>query len=241
MLSGGLLLLPATVQALPRIDLSIGGGDATSPAQISTTIKILAAFTILSLAPAILMLMTSFTRIVIVLSFVRQALGVQGMPPNQVLMGLSLVLTLFVMAPVARRVHTEALTPYMENKLAEDKAIEAGLAPIRQFMLHQTRIKDLNFFIDLAGATQPQAPKDVPFYALIPAFVLSELTIAFRMGFLIFIPFLLLDFVLSSVLMSMGMVMLPPALISMPLKIMLFVLVDGWHLVVASLVRSFAS
>ena len=236
-----LILLPTGALALPRIDLSVGGPDATTPTEISGTLKILAALTVLSLAPAILMLMTSFTRIVIVLSFVRQSLGVQGMPPNQVMVGLALLLTFFVMAPVGQKIHSEALSPYMEGKLAEGKALEAGLAPLRNFMLLQTRIKDLELFLNLASLPTPKSPKDVPLHVLIPSFVLSELNAAFHMGFLIFIPFLLLDFVLASVLMSMGMVMLPPALISLPLKVMLFVLVDGWNLVVGSLVRSFAT
>jgi flagellar biosynthesis protein FliP len=233
------LLLPEVASAVPRIDVSVGGGDPTAPGQISSTLKILAALTVLSLAPAILMLMTSFTRIVIVLSFVRQSLGVQGMPPNQVMMGLALILTLFVMAPVGQRIHAESLAPYSQGKISESQAIDAGLGPLREFMLHQTRVKDLQFFLELSNA-QPSRPSEVPMTVLIPAFVLSELTAAFHMGFLIYIPFLVLDFVLASVLMSMGMVMLPPALISLPLKIMLFVLVDGWHLVAASLVRSFA-
>jgi flagellar biosynthetic protein FliP len=234
-------MLPEVAQALPRVDLSFGGGDATGPAQISNTLKILGALTVLSLAPAILMLMTSFTRIVIVLSFVRQALGVQGVPPNQVMVGLALILALFVMAPVGKRMHQDALAPYMEGKISEATAIEAGLAPLRAFMLDQTRTKDLQFFLELSGEDAPASPQAVPMTVLTPAFVLSELTAAFHMGFLIFIPFLVLDFVLASVLMSMGMVMLPPALISLPLKVMLFVLVDGWHLVTVSLVRSFGS
>ncbi len=235
-----LLLLPDVAQAIPRVDFSVGGQDATGPTQISGTLKILAAFTIISLAPAIIMLMTCFTRIVIVLSFVRQSLGVQGMPPNQVMMGLALFLSFFVMAPVGRQINTEALQPYMEGKLSEKKALELGLAPLRTFMLDHTRTKDLMLFLEMSNVEPPESPQDVPLYVLIPSFVISELTTAFHMGFLIFIPFLLLDFVLASVLMSMGMVMLPPALISLPLKVMLFVLVDGWHLVIGSLVRSFA-
>jgi flagellar biosynthetic protein FliP len=232
-------LFPDLAQAIPRIDVSVGGGDASGPAQVTGALKILAALTVLSLAPAILMLMTCFTRIVIVLSFVRQSLGVQGMPPNQVMVGLALMLTFFVMAPVGNRIYSEALKPYTENKLSEEDALKAGLKPLRRFMLDQTRVKDLEMFLELTDAAPPKKAEDVPMQALIPAFVISELTTAFHMGFLIFIPFLLLDFVLASILMSMGMVMLPPALIALPLKVMLFVLVDGWHLVVGSLVRSF--
>lgn len=231
--------LPVVAHALPRIDLSIDGADATGPTQITNTIKILSVLTILSLAPAILMLMTCFTRIVIVFSFLRQALGVQGMPPNQVLMGLSLILTLFVMSPVGRKIYSEALGPYMENKVDGDTALKVGMAPLRRFMLDQTREKDLEFFLELSKEGNITKADDIPITVVVPSFVISELTTAFHMGFLIFIPFVLLDFVLASILMSMGMVMLPPALISMPLKVMLFVLVDGWHLVVESLVRSF--
>ena len=232
-------LVPDLAEAIPRIDVSVGGGDATGPAQVTGALKILAALTVLSLAPAILMLMTCFTRIVIVLSFVRQSLGVQGMPPNQVMVGLALLLTFFVMAPVGSRIYNDALQPYTENKLSEEDALKAGLKPLRRFMLDQTRVKDLEMFLELTDTPPPKQAEDVPMQALIPAFVISELTTAFHMGFLIFIPFLLLDFVLASILMSMGMVMLPPALIALPLKVMLFVLVDGWHLVVGSLVRSF--
>ncbi|MCA9665505.1 MAG: flagellar type III secretion system pore protein FliP [Myxococcales bacterium] len=223
--------------SLPRIDISLGGGGG-GPKQVSSALKILALLTVLSLAPAILMLMTAFTRIVIVLSFVRQSLGVQGMPPNQVIVGLSLLLTIFVMAPAAKKAHSQGLGPYLAGKLGEKQAIEKTVAPFREFMLDHTRTKDLEFFLDLSGGPLPKSRAEVPLSALVPAFVISELTAAFHMGFLVFIPFVLLDFVIGSVLMSMGMVMLPPALVSLPLKVMLFVLVDGWHLVVTSLVRS---
>lgn len=236
-----LLSLPDSAGAIPKIDLSIGGGDMTAPTQISGALKIVAAMTVLSLAPAILMLMTCFTRIVIVLTFVRQSLGVQGMPPNQVMVGLALMLTFFVMTPVGARIKSTSLDPYMAGKITEKVALEAGLAPLRRFMMDQTRVKDLQLFLDMTNTPPPRSAKDVPLQVLIPAFVVSELTTAFHMGFLIFIPFLLLDFVLASILMSMGMVMLPPALIALPLKVMLFVLVDGWHLVVGSLVRSFST
>jgi flagellar biosynthetic protein FliP len=235
-----LLFVPISASAVPRIDLSIGGEDITSPTQISSVLKILGALTVLSLAPAILMLMTCFTRIVIVLTFVRQSLGVQGMPPNQVMVGLALLLTFFVMTPVGKRINDNALKPYMAGKISEKAAMESGLAPLRRFMLDHTRVKDLQLFVELTNTPPPKSASDVPMSVLVPAFVLSELTTAFHMGFLIFIPFLLLDFVLASILMSMGMVMLPPALIALPLKVMLFVLVDGWHLVVGSLVRSFS-
>jgi flagellar biosynthetic protein FliP len=233
----GLLCTPLSAGALPRIDISLGG-DVQGPQQLSETLKIIALLTVLSLAPAILMLMTCFTRIVIVLSFARQALGVQGMPPTQVMVGLALILTAFLMAPVGKRAYEQGLRPYMDGRLAGEQALVTGFAPIRGFMLHHARIKDLELFTDLSADPAPARPADVSSTVLIPAFVLSELTTAFEMGFLIFIPFLLLDLVVASVLMSMGMVMLPPALVAMPLKVMLFVLVDGWHLLVSSLIRS---
>jgi flagellar biosynthetic protein FliP len=232
-----LLAAPAVAWGIPKIELSVGG-EATGPAQISGTLKIVALLTVLSLAPAILMLMTAFTRIIIVLSFVRQALGVQGMPPNQVMSGLALLLTFFVMAPVAKQVNDQALAPYMAGTIGEKQALEAAVRPVRNFMLERTRVKDLQLFLDMTDTATPQSRDELPIYVVIPAFVLSELTAAFHMGFLVYIPFVLLDFVMASVLMSMGMVMLPPAMISLPLKVMLFVLVDGWHLVVESLVRS---
>ena len=234
-----LAVIPLEAQAIPRIDVSIGGGDSSGPAQVSSALKMLGALTVLSLAPAILMLMTSFTRIVIVLSFVKQSLGVQGMPPNQVMVGLSLILTFFVMAPVGDKINRQAMQPYMAGKINEAEAFKRGMVPLRRFMLDQTRNKDLELFLDISNSPHPATPEQVPMSVLVPAFVISELTMAFHMGFLIFIPFILLDFILASILMSMGMVMLPPALIALPLKVMLFVLVDGWYLVVGSLVRSF--
>lgn len=230
-------LWPLEAQALPRIDISVGGGGS-GPTQVSSAIKIIALLTVLSLAPAILMLMTCFTRLVIVLNFARQAMGVQGMPPNQVLVGLALMLTFFVMAPVGQQVYDQALKPYMDGKINETQAFERGTKPVRAFMLHHTRVKDIELFLSMTKAPPPARPDDVSLAVLVPAFVVSELTTAFHMGFLIFIPFVLLDFVVASVLMSMGMVMLPPALVSLPLKVMLFVLIDGWHLIVGSLARS---
>lgn len=241
LLSGLLVLLLASdAAALPRIDISVGGsGDG--PTQVTGAIKIIALLTVLSLAPAILMLMTCFTRLIIVLNFARQAMGVQGMPPNQILAGLALLLTFFVMAPVGQQAYDEALKPYMAGKMNETDALRIGLAPVRRFMLHHTRVKDIELFLEMTKNPPPAQAKDVPLTVLVPAFVVSELTTAFHMGFLIFIPFVLLDFVIASILMSMGMVMLPPALVSLPLKVMLFVLVDGWHLIVGSLARSVLS
>jgi flagellar biosynthesis protein FliP len=234
------LLAPAAALALQIPALELRVGEAGSPAEMSTLVKIVGLLTVLSLAPAILVTMTAFTRIAVVLSFVRHALGVQGMPPNQVMISLALFLTLFVMAPVGRRIHEEALRPYLDGRIGDAAALDAAVAPVRSFMLAQTREKDLALFYEMAKSPRPARPDDVSLTLLLPAFVTSELRTAFEMGFLIFLPFLLVDLIVSSVLMSMGMVMLPPALIALPLKVMLFVLADGWHLVVGSVTRSFA-
>lgn len=235
------LLVPAVALALPLppLELRLGGGDETT--QMSTLFKMVGLLTVLSLAPAILVTMTAFTRIAVVLSFVRHALGVQGLPPNQVMVSLALFLTLFVMAPVGRRVHQEAIRPYLDGEIGDAQALEAATGPVRKFMLAQTREKDLALFYEISQTRRPGGPEEVSMALLLPAFVTSELRTAFEMGFLIFMPFLLVDLVVSSVLMSMGMVMLPPALIALPLKLMLFVLADGWHLVIGSVARSFAT
>jgi flagellar biosynthetic protein FliP len=235
------LLWPAAAFALPlpALELRIGGGE--EPGQMSTLFKIVGLLTILSLAPAILVTMTAFTRIAVVLSFVRHALGVQGLPPHQVMMSLALFLTLFVMAPVGRKVHAEALRPYLDGEIGDTQALEAATRPVRAFMLAHTREKDLGLFYEISRTDRPRGPDDVSMAMLLPAFVTSELRTAFEMGVLIFLPFLLVDLVVSSVLMSMGMVMLPPALIALPLKVMLFVLADGWHLVIGSVARSFSA
>ena len=193
----------------------------------------------LSLAPAILVMVTSFTRIIVVLGLLRQALGTQQMPPNQVLVGLALFLTFFVMAPTYNEVNKQALQPYLQKSLTHEEAFKRALVPVRKFMLRQTREKDLGLFVHLSKIQAPRGPDDVPTHALIPAFMISELKTAFQIGFVIFIPFLIIDMVIASALMSMGMLMLPPIFISLPFKIILFVLADGWFLVIGSLVRSF--
>lgn len=232
--------LPALAQGvpLPRVELDLSQA-ASEPQQVATAIKLVGLMTVLSIAPAILVCMTSFTRIVIVLSFVRQAIGSHSAPPNQVIVSLALLLTFFIMAPVGRQIEDEALTPYMDQQITETEAFERAKAPLRDFMLHQTREDDLRLFYDISGDDQPESSEDVPFHILVPAFMLSEIRTAFTMGFMLFLPFLVVDMAVASILMSMGMVMLPPAMISLPLKIMLFVLVDGWGLVVGSLARSF--
>jgi flagellar biosynthesis protein FliP len=211
---------------------SVGGDNAAA-------LQFFLLLTVLSLVPAILMMVTSFVRITIVLSFVRNAIGVQQLPPNQVLLGLALFLTFFVMAPTWNRINTDAIQPYMNNQLAADAAFDKGSAPLREFMFKQVRERDLALFIQLGGIERPQTQADVPTYALVPAFMISELKTAFQMGFMVLVPFLVIDLVVSSVLMSMGMMMLPPASISLPFKLLLFVLADGWHLIVRSLVTSF--
>jgi flagellar biosynthesis protein FliP len=212
---------------------------ASTAEQTSTSLQILLLLTVLSIAPAILILMTSFTRIIIVLSFVRNALGTQMLPPNQVIIGLALFLTFFVMAPTWNEVNTQALQPYLKSQITQAQALDKAELPLRDFMFKQTREKDLELFVGLAKMERPKTYGDIPTYVLIPSFVISELKTAFQMGFAIFIPFMIIDMIVSSVLMSMGMMMLPPMMVSLPFKLLLFVLVDGWHLVVQSLVTSF--
>jgi flagellar biosynthetic protein FliP len=208
-------------------------------ADAGTTLSILGLFTLLAVAPSLLIMMTGFTRIMIVMSFVRNALGTQNMPPNQVLVGFSLFLTLFVMAPTFNAVNQDALQPYLSHKLDAKHALVAAEAPVKHFMLRQTRESDLALFVKLSHDPAPKTAQDVSITTLIPAFMISELKTAFEIGFLIYIPFLIIDLVVGSTLMSMGMMMLPPALISLPFKILLFVLVDGWALITQSLVAGF--
>lgn len=228
---------PAHAAGLPT--LSLGVQEAGQPDQVATGLKILMVLTVLSLAPALLIMMTSFARIVIVLSFLRQALGTQQVPPNQMMIGLALFMTFFIMAPAFRQINDNAFRPYTEGKITQEAALDQGLKPLRKFMLRQTREKDLALFIGMAKEAKPKTIDDVPTYVVIPAFIISELRTAFQIGFMIYIPFLVVDMVIASVLMSMGMMMLPPVMISLPFKLMLFVLVDGWYLIVGSLVKSF--
>jgi flagellar biosynthetic protein FliP len=220
-----------------RLALEVSGAD--QPAQVSIGLQVMLLLTVLTLAPAIIVLTTAFTRTIIVLAFIRNAIGVPQMPPNQVLTGLALFLTIFVMAPVWQEINTKALQPYLARELSPDQALEAGLQPVRAFMFRQTREKDLALFVALAKLPPPSTRDDIPLWVLIPAFVISELKTAFTMGFVLYIPFLIIDMVVSSTLMSMGMMMLPPTTISLPFKILLFVMVDGWHLLTRSLVTSF--
>ncbi len=224
---------------LPLPTLNIGLGAAKNPADVSVLIQILFLLTVLSLAPAILIMMTSFTRLAIVFSFLRHAIGTQQMPPNQILIGLSLFLTFFIMTPVWQTVKTTAWDPYMKKTINQEQALEAAAKPVRAFMFKQTREKDLALFVNLAKIVKPKNAEDIPTMVLVPSFMISELKTAFQIGFVLFLPFLVIDLVVSSVLLSMGMMMLPPVMISLPFKVLLFVLVDGWHLIVGSLVKSF--
>lgn len=231
----GVLSSPKMVWAA-GITLDLG---TSTTEQTGTSLQILMLLTVLSLAPAILMMMTSFTRIIIVLSFVRNALGTQQLPPNQVLVGLSLFLTFFIMVPTWNQINTNAVQPFMQNQITQAEALDKAEEPLRMFMFKQTREKDLELFVGLSKMERPNTYRDVPTYVLIPAFVISELKTAFQMGFAIFIPFIVIDMIVASTLMSIGMMMLPPMMVSLPFKLLLFVLVDGWHLVVESLVTSF--
>ncbi|MGD0623565.1 MAG: flagellar type III secretion system pore protein FliP [Thermodesulfobacteriota bacterium] len=230
---------PAFAQNIPIPTIKIGIGEAKDPGEGSVLIQILFLLTILSLAPAILVMMTSFTRLIVVFHFLRLAIGTQQMPPNQILIGLALFLTFFIMAPVWQNIRENALVPYTDKKISQGQAIEEALKPVRKFMFKQTREKDLALFIHLAEAPKPKNIEEVSTTVLLPAFMISELKTAFQIGFLLYLPFLVIDMVVSSVLLSMGMMMLPPMMLSLPLKLLLFVLVDGWYLIVGSMVKSF--
>lgn len=222
---------------LPSVNLGFKSTD--NPNEVVNAIKIILLLTVLTLAPAIMIMMTGFTRIIIVLSFLRQALGTPQMPPNQLLVGLALFLTFFVMQPAFQDINTKALRPYLDGKITQEKAMDEALLPLRRFMFNQARADDLALFVKLAKIEKPKTRQDVPTMVLVPAFVISELKTAFQIGFIIYLPFLVIDMVISAVLMAMGMMMLPPVVISLPFKIMLFVLVDGWTLIIGSMVRSF--
>ncbi len=236
-----LLLLGAPLAAygqsggLPAINLSLD--SASSPEQLSTTIQIVILITILSLAPSILVMTTSFTRIVVIFHFLRQAIGTQNTPSNQILISLALFLTYFVMSPVLKEVHTTALQPYLDDEIEQQEALALASEPIKEFMMRHTRDKDLELFASYFSGKRVQSPEELSLAVVIPAFMINELRVAFQIGFMLYLPMLLIDMVVSAVLMSMGMMMLPPVMISMPFKILLFVLVDGWYLVVESIVN----
>lgn len=224
--------------AMPNINISMG--QANSPQEFSKGIQILIWMTILTLAPSIIVMATAFTRIIIVLSLARQAIGVNNLPPGQVLAGLALILTFFVMTPTINEIKTKAYDPYTNGQITQQAALKIGAEPLRKFMFKQTDEKDLALFVRLAKLKNPKTTADVPTYVLLPSFIISELKTAFKIGFIIYLPFLVIDIVVSSILVSMGMLFLPPMTVSMPLKLILFVLVDGWYLIIKSLVEGFA-
>ncbi|MGA1823020.1 MAG: flagellar type III secretion system pore protein FliP [bacterium] len=226
-------------QNIPIPKINIGVDSANSPEDIVVGMQILLLLTILSLAPAILIMITSFTRIAVVLSFLRQAIGTHQMPSNQIIIGLALFLTFFIMLPVGKQINADALQPYLASEINHTEALKLAMNPLRQFMFKQTREKDLGLFLQISKAPKPKNESEVGTLVLIPAFVISELKTAFEIGFLIYLPFLIVDMVVAVVLLSMGMMMLPPIMISLPFKLMFFVLIDGWHLMVGSLVKSF--
>lgn len=229
--------LPAAAQGIPKISVELG--QSAKPSDLSATLQIVLLLTVLTLAPSIILMVTSFVRIVVVLGFLRQAIGTQQLPPNQLIISLSLILTFFIISPLANKAYNEGLKPYLEEKITKEEAFKKGITPFREFMLAQTREKDLALFVNLAELPQPNTPDDIPLHVLIPGFVLSELKTGFQIAFLVFVPFLIIDMIVASVLMSMGMMMLPPTIVALPFKILLFVLVDGWYLLVKSLVESF--
>lgn len=234
------LVLPSLTAAqttFPKI--SLGVDKASTPGDIAVTIQILVLLTILSVAPSILIMMTSFTRVVVVLHFVRQAIGTQGAPPNQLIIGLALFLTMFVMQKPIRQIYDNAWVPYEAGQVTIQEAFKMGQLPLKEFMLNQTREKDLALFVQLSDQPQPDTPEDLSMSVIVPGFVISELRVAFQIGFLVYMPFLIIDMVVAAILMSMGMLMLPPIMISLPFKILMFVLVDGWYLVVESVVKGF--
>jgi flagellar biosynthetic protein FliP len=235
------VVVPAYSQSVPIPSIRLAIGESEEPDDLAVTLKILFLITILSIAPTILIMVTSFTRMVVVFSFLRQAMGTQQMPPNQVIVSLALFLTFFVMTPVWKEINQSALQPFLAKELSYETALDRAGEPLKAFMMKQTREKDLALLMKVSQAQKPQSIADVELLTLIPAFVMSELRMAFQIGFLVYVPFLILDMVVACVLLSMGMMMLPPIMISLPFKLLLFVLVDGWYLIVGSLIRSFGT
>jgi flagellar biosynthetic protein FliP len=227
----------ASVVATPYFSLGLTPGE--EPARSTVLLQIFLLMTVLSLAPAILIMVTSFSRIVIVLSLLRRALGTNSLPSNQIVIGLALFLTIFIMAPVWQKINADALQPYLNQKISNQQALESAVIPLREFMFKQTREKDLALFVDIAKLKRPENPDDIPTTVLIPSFIISEIKTAFEIGLLLYVPFLIIDMVVAAVLLSMGMMMLPPIMVSLPFKLLLFVVADGWYLLVGSLVKSF--
>ena len=234
------LLVPQEVVAAPvPTSLNIGIGSSDNPQDVAVTLQIMAVLTIVSLAPSILVMTTSFVRIVVVIGFLRNALSTQNVPPNQVVIALSLFLTFYIMAPYWGQANENGIQPYLAGRITQEEALKNVLDPMREFMFKQTRESDLALFVNLADAPRPETQDDVSTFTLIPAFIISELKTGFQVGFMIYIPFIVIDMIVASTLMSMGMMMLPPVMISLPFKILLFVMVDGWHLLIRSLITSF--
>jgi flagellar biosynthetic protein FliP len=241
------LLLPLATAAAPPVPVpavttpffSLGMTPGEEPARSTVTLQIFLLMTVLSLVPAILIMVTSFSRIVIVLSLVRRALGTNTLPSNQIVIGLALFLTIFIMAPVWQKINADALQPYLDKKISNQQAFESAVSPLREFMFKQTREKDLALFVDIAKLKRPENVNDIPTTVLIPSFIISEIKTAFEIGLLLYVPFLIIDMVVAAVLLSMGMMMLPPIMVSLPFKLLLFVVADGWYLLVGSLVKSF--
>lgn len=227
-----------TTLPIPKIGIDIGASD--NPEDVSVTLQILLLMTVLSLAPSIMIMTTAYLRLIIVFHFLKSALGTQQMPPSQLLAGIALFITFFIMSPTWTQVNDTALQPLLDGKIGMEQAYEAGIVPIREFMFKQVRDEDLELFISMSSIEQPENRQDLPTYVLIPAFVLSELRTGFIIGFFLFVPFLMVDMIISSILLSMGMMMIPPMMVALPFKILLFILVDGWNLIIGSLVRSFA-
>lgn len=228
----------AAAQSFPSITINVkDAGNSTG--ELASTVKIALLLTVLALAPAILMMMTSFTRLIISFHFLRQAMGVQGVPPNQVVIGMSLFLTIFIMSPVGLKINEVAIKPFNEGKITEMEALNRSMEPIKDFMLRQTREKDLALFYQLSNTKRPQNKSEVSMIVLIPSFILSELKTAFQIGFLLYIPFLIIDIVVASILVALGMIFLPPIMVSLPFKIVLFIIADGWGLLMGSLLKSF--
>lgn len=239
-LGGIFLSILPSYSALTFPNINIGMGTANTPQDFTNGLQILIWLTILTLAPSILIMTTSFIRLVVVLSLTRQALGAGNLPPNQVITSLALILTFFIMAPTFNEINEKALQPYMNNQITQQVALDRGIEPVRKFMFKQTHEKELALFVRMAKIDKPKNKEDVPTYVLLPSFILSELKTAFTIGFVVYLPFLVIDIVVSSVLVSMGMMFLPPTMIALPFKLIMFVMVDGWYLVVKSLVESFA-
>ena len=236
-----LVCVPMAHCAMTFPNINIGMKTVNTPQEFTQGIQLLVWLTILTLAPSIFIMTTSFVRIIIVLALTRQAIGVGSLPPSQVLTGLALILTFFVMAPTIDKINTTAMQPYMKNQITQQVALDKALIPVRDFMFKQTDEKELALFIKMAKIEKPKTKKDVPTYVLIPSFVLSELNTAFKIGFVIFLPFLVIDIVVSSILVSMGMLFLPPTMIALPFKLIMFVMIDGWYLIIKSLVEGFAT